>query len=490
MRELRLSTAVRAALVAGLVAAVLAIGFAFWIHHQIYTSRYHDLRDQADTDRQQLIANMYGYRTLQPVAGSLAAPHTNAVFEVVDDAGKVVDSSFVIRALGADPVALGPDPVAPGPDRHNLKDSRFVTVRGLAPDSHCALAPQGDCAVAARMAGRRLWVDREVVPARAVLLKGDPNRVVVVSVFVLPFEAEDAAAEVDRVLERTLPLAVLLIMVGTYVGTRLALRPVDRMRARAAAISQRNLHERLPIPATGDAVARLATTLNDTLARLEAAAEQQRGFVADAAHELRSPIATLRTTLEVAGEHPDRADWPQVNSTAVEEIHRLQQLADDLLLMARLDADASSTLQPVDLAELARRQVARRIDEGPGLHFESAQSAMVNGDPRQLERLLRNLLDNAVRHARTSVTVRIEQGPEHVVLHVDDDGPGIPPADRERVFERFTRLDEARTRDAGGAGLGLAIAREIAHRHHSTLTAAEPPTGGARLTVTMRTAAG
>jgi len=478
MPDLRLSTALRAAVVAGLVAAVLAVGFAFWIHHQIFTSRYHDLERQADSDRQQLIANMYGYRTLQPVTGSFAQAPTDAVFEVVDGAGKVVESSPVIGALGA-------VPVAPRPNRYDLTDSMFVTVRGLGPDSHCAAAPQGDCAIATRMAGRRVWVDRQVVAVRDVLLKGDPNDVVVVSVFVLPFEAEDAAAEVDRVLQRMLPLAVLLIMVGAYVGTRLALRPIERMRARAAAISQRNLHERLPIPPTGDAVARLAATLNDTLARLEAAAEQQRGFVADAAHELRSPIATLRTTLEVAGAHPERADWPRVNRVAVEEVQRLQQLADDLLLMARLDADATTTVQPVDLAEVARRQVARRIDEGPDLHFESAQSAMVEGDPRQLDRLLRNLLDNAVRHARTSVTVRIEQRAEHVVLHVDDDGPGIPAADRERVFERFTRLDEARTRDAGGAGLGLAIAREIAHRHHGTLAASAPESGGSRFTLSM-----
>ncbi|MET9312494.1 ATP-binding protein [Kribbella sp. NPDC003505] len=477
MPDLRLSTALRAALVAGLVAAVLAVGFAFWIHHQIFTSRYHDLERQADSDRQQLIANMYGYRTVQPVAGSLSP--LDAVFEVVDDTGKVLESSPAIRAFG-------PVPVAPGPNRYDLKDSSFVTVRALGPDARCAGAPrQGDCAIATRMAGRRVWVNREAVSVRGVTLKGDPNRVAVVSVFVVPFEAEDAAAEVDRVLQRTLPLAVLLIMVGAYVGTRLALRPIERMRSRAAAISQRNLHERLPIPPTGDAVARLAATLNDTLARLEAAAEQQRGFVADAAHELRSPIATLRTTLEVAGAHPERADWPRVNRVAVEEVQRLQQLADDLLLMARLDADATTTVQPVDLAELARRQLARRIDDGPGLHFESARSAMVESDPRQLDRLLRNLLDNAVRHARSSVTVRIEQRAEHVVLHIEDDGPGIPAADRERVFERFTRLDEARTRDAGGAGLGLAIAREIAHRHHGTLTASAPESGGSRFTLSM-----
>jgi len=169
MPDLRLSTALRAAVVAGLVAAVLAVGFAFWIHHQIFTSRYHDLERQADSDRQQLIANMYGYRTLQPVTGSFAQAPTDAVFEVVDGAGKVVESSPVIGALGA-------VPVAPRPNRYDLTDSMFVTVRGLGPDSHCAAAPQGDCAIATRMAGRRVWVDRQVVAVRDVLLKGDPNR--------------------------------------------------------------------------------------------------------------------------------------------------------------------------------------------------------------------------------------------------------------------------------------------------------------------------
>ncbi|TDD59273.1 HAMP domain-containing histidine kinase [Kribbella antibiotica] len=274
-------------------------------------------------------------------------------------------------------------------------------------------------------------------------------------------------------------------MLGAYVGTRTALRPVERMRAQAAAISQRNLHERVPVPPTGDVVARLATTLNETLARLETAAEQQRGFVADAAHELRSPIASLRAILEVANEHPERADWPQVSGTAIEETKRLQKLADDLLLVAKLDAEPRTNTQSVDLAELVRRQLAARVDEGPTLSFEAADSVLVTGDAGQLDRLVRNLVDNAIRHTRTMVAVSIEQLHGNVVLQVDDDGAGIPEPERERVFERFTRLDEARSRDAGGAGLGLAIAREIALRHHGTLTAAEAPSGGARFTLVL-----
>ncbi|GAA1120543.1 HAMP domain-containing sensor histidine kinase [Kribbella jejuensis] len=460
---------------------MLALGFAFWIHHQIYSSRYHALEQKAAADRALLVDEMRTYSTLRP-QGELTFQPVDAAYEIIDDSGLLFESGQVLGPFGRTPISPVPRPGDPE------DDSKFVTVRALAKGPCTSAQPPAYCDVARAMVGRRLWASREIVPLGRIKLESDPSRRVVISVFVLPFEAEEAAAEVDRVLERTLPVAVLLIMIGGYFGTRLALRPIERMRAQAAAISQRNLHERLPIPATGDAVARLATTLNDTLARLEAAAEQQRGFVADAAHELRSPIASLRTTLEVAGAHPERADWPQVNSAAVDEIHRLQQLADDLLLMARLDAERSTSLQLVDLAELARRQVARRVDEGPELRFASVQTAMVDGDARQLDRLIRNLLDNAMRYARTTVTVRIEESAGYVVLQVDDDGPGIQPADRDRVFDRFTRLDEARSRDAGGAGLGLAIAQEIAHRHNSTLTTTESPNGGARFTLTIPSA--
>jgi signal transduction histidine kinase len=483
-RRPRLSTAARGALVAGLVAALLAVGFAFWVHHQIYTSHYRQLEHKADADRRELIRRMHDHRTLLPAEGGYN-PSEEAAYEVVDSSGQVLESSSEVAGFGRTPVAPRPT------TDHGSDDNMFVTVRAPGPQEPCATTPPGvthPCDAARRMSGRRLWVIRQIVSEREITRAGDPDSMVAVSVFVLPFEAEQAAAEVDHVLERTLPLAVLLIMIGAYVGTRMALRPVERMRAQAAAISQRNLHERLPIPSTGDAVARLAVTLNETLARLEAAAEQQRGFVADAAHELRSPIASLRTTLEVASEHADPADWSRVSETAVDEILRLQQLADDLLMMARLDANQRTSRQPVDLAELVRRQLARRLNEGPAVTFESAQSVMVDGDCRQLDRLVRNLVDNAMRHARTTVAVRIEEQSEHVVLQVDDDGSGIQPADRERVFERFTRLDEARSRDAGGAGLGLAIAQEIARGHNSTLTAGEGPDGGARFTLTMSTA--
>ncbi|MFC9687820.1 sensor histidine kinase [Kribbella sp. NPDC056951] len=486
----KLSTAARVTVVAGLVSSMLAAGFAFWIRHEVYTSRYKVSLVQAQTALDAIRGDI-GITAGGPGrAPTLARHDSDEYFEIVDSYGRTLAVSDRIVHLqpGGRPI----QPV-PRPDETSQWDAgNYVTV--AAPDPAklqeiCASESTRNsriCVGLNRLPGRRLEVVRVVVPIYSIRVldrssvAGRLHGSVAVAVLVNPLEAEDAVASVDQVLRPALPLAVLLIMLGAYVGTRTALRPVERMRAQAAAIGQRNLHERVPVPRTGDVVARLATTLNETLGRLETAAQQQRGFVADAAHELRSPIASLRAILEVANEHPERADWPRVSGTAIEEIRRLQQLADDLLLVARLDAEPSSTKQSVDLAELVRRQLARRVDEGPGLTFDAPESAMVAGDPAQLERLVRNLVDNAIRHTRTTVAVGIEQRDGDVVLRIDDDGAGIPEAERERVFERFTRLDEARSRDAGGAGLGLAIAREIALRHGGALTVSEAPGGGAR----------
>ncbi|MET7283617.1 HAMP domain-containing sensor histidine kinase [Kribbella sp. NPDC005582] len=487
----RLSTAARVTVVAGLISALLAGGFAYWIRHEVYTSRYEVERERANTTRD-LIADNLAVELHRGNASTVTFPATTQLYEIIDSAGRTVK---IHPALA--PFQTNGRPIQPRPlPREAIAWDGDRAITFGAPDPKlqqhaCTLeSDRSICATVGRLSGRRLKAYRTVgLGFEFRRLDKEPGRLhgtLAITVFVLPFEAEDAVADVDRVLKPALPLAVLIIMLGAYVGTRTALRPVERMRAQAAAISQRNLHERVPVPRTGDVVARLATTLNETLARLEAAAEQQRGFVADAAHELRSPISSLRAILEVADEHPDRADWTKVSGTAIEETKRLQQLADDLLLVARLDAEPGTVHQPVDLAELVRRQLARRVDEGPELTFDAPESVLVAGDAAQLARLVRNLVDNAIRHARTSVAVGIEQQDGNVVLRIDDDGAGIPEAERERVFERFTRLDEARSRDAGGAGLGLAIAREIALRHHGTLTAAEAPDGGARFVLVLR----
>ncbi|MEU9185871.1 HAMP domain-containing sensor histidine kinase [Streptomyces sp. NPDC048484] len=276
-----------------------------------------------------------------------------------------------------------------------------------------------------------------------------------------------------------LPLLLVTVSGVTYVVTRRALRPVEGIRAEMAAITAaEDLSRRVPEPGTHDEVARLARTTNETLAALEASVERQRAFVADASHELRSPIASLRTQLEVGAAHPELLDV----EGAVEDTVRLQRLAADLLLLARLDAGERSTDVRVDLAALVRTEAGQRAGDRVEVSVDAdvdGNVVEVSGSRGQLARVLGNLLDNAQRHTRSSVTVTVRRAGEWVLLEVADDGAGVPAAERERVFERFVRLDEARTRDDGGAGLGLAIARDVAVRHGGSLTVREAPAGGA-----------
>ncbi|TQM79765.1 signal transduction histidine kinase [Saccharothrix saharensis] len=282
-------------------------------------------------------------------------------------------------------------------------------------------------------------------------------------------------------------LLTVLSAVVVWFATGRVLRPVEAIRREVADITGHDLSRRVPVPATRNEIARLAGTVNATLDRLQAAVEENRRFVADASHELRGPIAALRAELEIAHAHPDLTDWPAVVDGALQDTYRLQQLAGDLLLLARLDhAPGTVSNDVVDLAELVRSHTARRrgdhllvteVDEGP---------VPVRGSRALLARLLDNLLDNAERHATGRVGVRLAATGGVAWLDVVDDGPGIPLEDRERVFERFTRLDDARTRDTGGTGLGLPIARRIAELHSGELVVSDAPEhDGARLTATL-----
>ncbi|WP_077796664.1 ATP-binding protein [Streptomyces sp. JHA26] len=288
-----------------------------------------------------------------------------------------------------------------------------------------------------------------------------------------PLSAEHGA--VDTALTVMLigfPALLAVVAWVTWLVTRRALRPVEGIRREMAAITaSEDLARRVPVPDTHDEVARLATTTNETLAALESSVERQRRFVADASHELRSPIASLRTQLEVAAAHPELLDL----DGAVEDTVRLQRLAADLLLLARLDAGERPADARVDLAALARAQAEGRA----GVSVRAEDAVVVAGSRGQLERVLANLLDNARRHARSAVEVSVRRDGDVAVAAVADDGEGVPVADRERIFERFVRLDAARSRDEGGAGLGLAIARDVAVRHGGTLTVRDAPAGGA-----------
>lgn len=277
------------------------------------------------------------------------------------------------------------------------------------------------------------------------------------------------------------PLMALLTGVLVHVTVTRAMRPVEAIRRELADITGQSLDRRVPVPPTEDVISRLARTTNDTLDRLEQASARQEQFTADAAHELRSPLAALRAQLETALRHPDSVtDWPEVVAEAAADVVRLQHLADDLLLLASHRA-VPPVREPVDLAALAEDLVRehQHLPEAAHLRLrsEAPAPAVVVGNPTHLERLLRNLLANACRHADRAVTVTVTAGDRQVLLAVRDDGPGIPPADRARVFDRFTRLDASRTRASGGAGLGLPIARTLAASHGGTLTIEDAPRG-------------
>ncbi|MEU1168639.1 HAMP domain-containing sensor histidine kinase, partial [Streptomyces sp. NPDC005921] len=292
-------------------------------------------------------------------------------------------------------------------------------------------------------------------------------------VVVLPDTAEEITRTTDLLLLRAGLVGLVLIAAATYFAVRVALRPVEAIRVLTASVTAHDPRERVTVPATGHEITALATTLNTTLQRLDDAAARQRRFVADAAHELRSPLTTLLASLEVALAYPERTDWPAAATTAARQTRRLQALAEDLLLLARLDTRSpAADAELVDLTALASRLAEQYpLAEGPlTLTCDSTAPAHVHGNPGEYERLLRNLIDNAARHAAHRIQITVRNQDAWIVLTVHDDGPGVPAEDAERIFERFVRLDDARSRDHGGTGLGLAIARDLAHRHRGTLT--------------------
>lgn len=336
----------------------------------------------------------------------------------------------------------------------------------------------------------------------ADLLKytGQPNlppQTLRVYSLVNPLDAEAADANVTHVLAWYLvPGGTLFVALVAWLVTGLALRPVEQIRRRMAEIGEGAFHERVPVPHARDGIARLARTTNTTLDRLEQALSQQRQLVADTSHELRSPLAALRNSLEVPLAHPEGVDWPHVVEGALSDTERLQDLTDDLLLLARPTpaADGDGDAPSVELDDLVAEQIAERAHApGPPRWTTTLDSATVSGQELLVGRLVRNLLDNAAHYAVEEVTVSIVRDDASlirdshtVVLTVADDGPGIPQEDRERVFERFVRLDAARDRASGGAGLGLALVRTIAEGLGGTAEAVEPLDGrGARLVVRL-----
>ena len=290
-------------------------------------------------------------------------------------------------------------------------------------------------------------------------------------------DVDHSVAVVARGLATGGPVLLLVVTALTWMVVGRALSPVEAIRAEVARISTLALDRRVPEPAVADEIGRLAHTMNDMIERLSAADLAQRRFVADAAHELRSPLAAIHTQLEVGLAHADSIDWDVIAAEVFEDVARLRRLAEQLLALARAEGPATSR-RPVDLddvvlAELGRaKDTSRVVVDGSGV-----SAARVIGDRDQLHQVVRNLVDNACRHACGRVLVALRSEADTAVLTVADDGSGIPAAERERVFERFTRLDEARAADAGGSGLGLAIVRRVLTAHGGAISVEDAPVG-------------
>ena len=287
--------------------------------------------------------------------------------------------------------------------------------------------------------------------------------------------AGDSLSVVAKALVFGTPLLFILFTGAIWLAVGSTLRPIDLLRRGAARITATGVPRDLPVPEARDEVRSLAVTLNDMLSRLAAAQQRQRDLVSDTAHELRSPIASIRTQLEVALDHPASQDWAETARDVHADVLRLARLAEDLLVLARLDEQAvAGRGEPVDLAELSDSVLARY--DGARVPVTAAgrepgTACLVAGDRGALDRLLVNLVDNAVRYAKSQVTVSVRREGAWVLLAVADDGPGIPAADKERAFDRFARLDTARSRDGaedGGSGLGLAIVRATAAAYGGT----------------------
>lgn len=298
-------------------------------------------------------------------------------------------------------------------------------------------------------------------------------------------QRDETRAETAGILAVTVPLVVLALGAVLWLSVGRALRPVEEMREEADRITAAPLRRRLPVPPGGDEIPRLARTLNEMLDRIDEGQRLQRQFVSDASHELRSPLAVIRQAAEVARAYPERVGPTGLADDVLAESERLEQLVGALLLLARLEGDAG-TDDVVDLDDVVLAEIARlHARAGITVDAHRVGAGRTRGSAVLLGQVVRNLLDNACRHARTSVTVALTEDGDQVELEVCDDGPGVPAADRDRVFERFVRLDDARARDEGGSGLGLAIVRRIVDSGGGTVEVGDTPSGGARFTVRL-----
>ncbi|QIS08757.1 sensor histidine kinase [Nocardia arthritidis] len=399
-----------------------------------------------------------------------------------------VTESLTYQLTELRPVAAAVEPTLPGP-------SQDTAVQVLTADGHVVAATAelpgpsvlSDTELAAARRGTVI-ADHPAAadlpgPVRLAATSAPQDRIVVVVVSLADRDA--AVADLARELVIAFPLVLVAAAVGAYALAVAALRPVERMRARAAGITHTDPAARLPIPAANDEISRLGITFNDQLARLYEAVDRERRFVADAGHELRTPLGLLTTELELALRRPrGNAELTDALRSALEETERLSRLARNMLsATAGRPRDPGSPLPVVDLPPLLDAVVARYGVAARDITVDCPPGARAAADSEDLDRIMTNLVDNAIEHGGPPVDIRVDTGGTAVIVTVRDHGPGIDAEFLPHAFERFARADAARTR--GGSGLGLAIVTALAQRNAATITAANHPGGGFLVTVTL-----
>ena len=406
--------------VAGLAVALLVGGLSLVVALRIAVDRGTDTAARATADQVAVMVAEDRLPAPIPVSGS-------QVIQVVDAQGRVIGTSLLADRL---------TPLLRPPELARALAGSTVEV----PGARAGL--DGPLRVIAEAGGR-------------------PGTSVIVASAVGDVQASQRLLVVVLLILYPVLIAALALIAWFVIGR--TLQPVEQLRRGAERISGGTATERLPIPEAADEIRALALTLNTMLDRLSAGRARQRAFVADAAHELRSPLTSMRTQLEVA-QH--LGEGGALTEDLLTDVRRLSALVEDLLLLARADADQRQPVVPesLEVRSLLGAVVSARAEPRVPVTVALGSPVIAYADREELRRAVGNLVDNALRHARTSVVLEVAESSDSITISVSDDGPGIAPADRDRVFERFTRLDDARGRDAGGTGLGLAIVAELVGR--------------------------
>ena len=418
-----------------MLAVILALG-AFVLLGLVHQALLANL-DSAAATRASDIASLIGTGTLPATLPAQA--DDNSLIQVIDSTNSVVSASANVNG---EPAILASPP--------QVRAAANLDVASL---------PVGNRSLSFR------------VTVHPVMLSSGPGWVYVATSLT---QVEAATTSLAWLLALGLPILIALVGVTVFVSAGRSLKPIENIRRQAESIG-RDLSKRVPVPPSRDEVSRLAVTMNQMLDQLQASALKQKRFIGDASHELRSPLATLRAQVEISLVERDKVDALQTLARVELQALRMSDVIEDLLYLARVDEGGHRPLdEPVDLDELVLNEV-RRLEAigGVAVHLGQLDGVRMTGSARDLARMLRNIGDNALRHARTNVWFTLTSDADRAVITIANDGPPIPEADRQRIFDRFTRLDDARSRQPGdgGSGLGLSIAQEIATVHHGHITA-------------------